>query len=216
MPTTSAGITRRDSEGHPNQAGEPSKTSAAANQWDRIAQALRAAEGGRSGTADVELRPGGQLVLVKPGQPPEPLSRLPRSRMAAGNRGPMASDVAFLRQLDPLNVEQWTPLLTDQISGWAFRMTSPFAGLPPFIFFAFRSPSDANAYRIALLDPDMDEAFGHNFHMIETYVGGQRVPVICGPQGKPARDLASVRVHAAKWMAYTSARMVGQNPQFSM
>lgn len=137
---------------HPNSQGG-NHADSIPGEPAKIAQALRTAEDGRSGIADVELRPGGQLIPIKSGQPPKPLSRLTKGRMGAGNRTPTASDVALLRQLDPLNVEQWTSLLTDQISGWAFRMTPPFAAQPPFIFFAFRSPSDANAYRIALLDP---------------------------------------------------------------
>ena len=36
----------------------------AAASWDEIAQALRNAEEGKSRGADVELRPGGELVLV--------------------------------------------------------------------------------------------------------------------------------------------------------
>jgi hypothetical protein len=53
----------------------------------------------------------------------------------------------------------------------------------------------------------MDAEFGHDTHMIRTYVGWTEIPVICGPDGLPATDLAEVRTHAAKWMAYTSGRM---------
>jgi hypothetical protein len=49
--------------------------------WDDIARALRTAEDKRPG-ADVELRPGGELVLTGREQPPQPLSQLPRGRMA--------------------------------------------------------------------------------------------------------------------------------------
>lgn len=182
--------------------------------WDKIVQALRTAEEGRPGSADVELRPGGQLVLTGRERESQPLSRLPRGRMAA-DHAPSTQDVDALRQLDPGNDEQWTPVLTGQISGWAFQMSPPFAGQPPFVFFAFRSPSDGNAYRVAVLEPDMDGEYGHRWHMIATYVGGQRIPVICGPSGKPARDLATVRVHAAKWMAYVSSLFAGRRPGFS-
>ena len=184
------------------------------DSWDKIVQALRDAEECRPGPADVELRPGGQLVLTGRGREPQPLSRLPRSRMAA-NQAPAAENIDALRQLDPGNDEQWTPVLGDQISGWAFQMIPPFVGQPPFVFFAFRSPSDGNAYRVAVLEPDMDHEYGHRWHMIATYVGGRRVPVICGPHGKPAKDLATVRVHAAKWMAYVSSLFAGRRPGFS-
>ena len=136
--------------------------------------------------------------------------------MIAANRGPLPADVEVLRSLDPGNTEQWTPVRTQHISGWTFWLTPPFPGQGPFVFFAFRSPSDGNAFRIAVLEPDMDIEYGHAPHMISVYLGGQQIPVICGPKGRPARDLAEVRTHAAKWMAYTSARMAGRNPRFSL
>jgi hypothetical protein len=135
--------------------------------------------------------------------------------MAAAQLGPSPADVEILRCLDPGNAEDWTPVRTARLTGWTFRLTPPFAGQRPFVFFAFRSPSDGNAFRIAVLEPDMDTEYGHAPHMIRAYVGGRAVPVICGPEGRPARDLAEVRTHAAKWMAYTSARMSGHNPGFS-
>ncbi len=188
----------------------------AAGSWEEIAQELRNVEEGKRGWADVELRPGGQLVLAGRGKDTQPVSRLPQGRMAAANVGPTEADVTVLRHLDPDNAEQWSPVLTDLIAGWTFRLTPPFAGQGQFVFLAFRSPSDGNAYRIAVLHPDMDAEFGHIPHMIRAHVGGQRIPVICGPDGRPAADLAEVRTHAAKWMAYTSARMAGRNPGFSL
>jgi hypothetical protein len=50
--------------------------------WEEIARSLRTAEDGKQGAADVELRPGGQLVLTGREQPTQPLSQLPRGRMA--------------------------------------------------------------------------------------------------------------------------------------
>jgi len=188
----------------------------AASSWDEIAQALRNVEEGKPGWADVELRPGGQLLLAGPGKDAQPVSRLPRGRMAAANTAPAEADVAVLRRLDPGGAEQWSPVLTGLIAGWTFRLTPPFPGQGQFVFFAFRSPSDGNAYRIAVLRPDMDAEFGHIPHMIRAHVGGQKIPVICGPGGRPAAGLAAVRTHAAKWMAYTSARMAGRNPGFSL
>jgi hypothetical protein len=62
----------------------------------------------------------------------------------------------------------------------------------------------------------MDTEYGHARHMIRAHVGGRLIPVICGPGGRPAKDLTMVRTHAAKWMAYTSARMARRNPGFSL
>jgi hypothetical protein len=50
--------------------------------WDDIARTLRTAEDGRPGAVDVELRPGGELVLTGREQPLRPLSQLPKGRMA--------------------------------------------------------------------------------------------------------------------------------------
>jgi hypothetical protein len=50
--------------------------------WEDIARTLRTAEDGGAGAADVELRPGGELVLTGREQPPQPLSQLPKARMA--------------------------------------------------------------------------------------------------------------------------------------
>ncbi len=136
--------------------------------------------------------------------------------MAPGQLGTSSADVEILRRLDPGNAEDWTLVRTRRISGWTFRLMPPFAGQRPFVFFAFRSPSDGNVFRVAVLEPDMDTEYGHAWHMIRVYVGARPVPVICGPNGRPARDLAQVRTHAAKWMAYTSARMSGRNPGFSL
>jgi len=50
--------------------------------WEDIVRTLRTAEDGRSGAVDVELRPGGELVLTDREQSAQPLSQLPKGRMA--------------------------------------------------------------------------------------------------------------------------------------
>src|SRR5579859_4187290 len=50
--------------------------------WEDVAQALRTAEDGRCGGVDVELLPGGELVLTGREQLAQPLSQLPQGRMA--------------------------------------------------------------------------------------------------------------------------------------
>jgi hypothetical protein len=50
--------------------------------WEDIARTLRTAEDGKPGAVDVELRPGGELVLTGREQPAQPLSQLPKGRMA--------------------------------------------------------------------------------------------------------------------------------------
>ncbi len=214
-PDSSIVATTPDGTGELEPLSRIPQSRMAAASWDQIAQALRDAEEGRPGRSDVELR-NGQLVLTDRDKGPRPVSRLPQERMAAVNGGPSQADVAELRRLDPDNAEQWSPVLTDLMAGWTFRLTSLVPGQPPFVFFAFRSPSDGNAFRIAVLQPDMDAEFGHAPHMVRTYVGGKKIPVICGPDGLPAENLAEVRTHAGKWMAYTSRRIAGLSPGFSL
>ncbi len=50
--------------------------------WEDIARTLRTAEDGRPGAVDVELRPGGELVLTDRERQLQPLSQLPKGRMA--------------------------------------------------------------------------------------------------------------------------------------
>ena len=187
----------------------------AGSPWDDIARRLSDAEKGHTG-ATVDLQPGGALVVRGAGQPATTVSALPSERMAGVNAGPIAGDVAVLRALDPANVEEWEPVMTTTIDGWKFRLSPNVAGAPTFAFLAFRSPTDGNAWRIAVLDPPMDNAFGHAPHMIRRPVGSAMIPVICGPGGAPARTLAEVRTHAAKWMVYTTRKRRGENPWFSL
>ena len=75
--------------------------------------------------------------------------------------------------------------------------------------------SDGNALRISPLYPDLDSQYGHEPHMITARMGGEDVPVICGPAGRAARTFADARGDAAKWMVYTSYRMAGLRPPYS-
>jgi hypothetical protein len=192
----------------------PKERMAGTTSWEVIQSTLRADEEGVNTGADVVVIPGGELALTQAGTT-STVSRLPQSRMAAATPGPRSSDVNELRQLDPKNVESWTPVKTGLVSGWTFRLRPPVSRQRDFVFFTFRSPSDGNAFRISPLYPNKDGEYGHSPHMIETTVGGQSIPIICGPDGAPAVTLAEVRTHAAKWMMYTSLRMAGVKPGFS-
>jgi hypothetical protein len=193
----------------------PKGRMAGSASWDEIAEQLRLGEQGRSTGAEGVLQPGGVLEISRVDEAPQPLSKLPEARMAAASPGPSAADVNVLRRLDPDNVEGWEAVDTGELTGWVFHLTPPEFDQPDFTFLAFHSPSDGNAWRISVLEPDMDYERGHGPHMITVSVGGSAVPVICGPHGAPARTLAEVRTHAAKWMAYTSRRMAGHDPGFS-
>ncbi len=181
--------------------------------WDEIVRNLRESEAGR-GEQDVEMRPGGTLEVSTPEQTSRPLSQLPKERMAGLNAPPRSADIDEVKDIDPQNVEQWTPVQTGLLNGWKFRLR-PEPGADEFVFLAFRSPQDSNLFRIFVVKPNVDRLYGHQPHMISTTVGGEHIPVICGPEGRAARTLADARVHAGKWMAYTYLRNKRRNPGFS-
>ncbi|MFI6779284.1 hypothetical protein [Nocardia sp. NPDC050412] len=182
--------------------------------WAQITRQLRQAEVGAPGT-DVMLRPGGQPELIDPYGQATQLSRLPAERMAAINQAPHSSDIGDLSRLDPDNVEQWTPTTAGLLNGWKFRLR-PESGAPEYVFFAFRNPQDSNNFRVFVIEPNMDDQFGHGPHMIATVVGVDRIPVICGPTGRAAATLEEARLHAAKWMYHHYMRAHGHNPGFSL
>jgi hypothetical protein len=193
---------------HERMAGSP-------EAWADIVKNLRAAEDGQP-HAEVVLRPGGTLEVSRPGDSPRPLSRIPEERMAARNPEPVVSDAAEVIQIDPHREESWEPLRTGLLNGWKFRLR-PEPGADDFVFFAFRNPSDANAYRLFVVKPDVDHMFGHGPHMIHVTVGGQEIPVLCGPAGRAARTLAEARAQAGKWMTYTyRLKVLCVDPGFSV
>jgi hypothetical protein len=182
--------------------------------WSDIVRNLNNAEEGRRHD-EVTMLPGGTLEVTKPGQASRPLSRLPQERMAGFNPGPSAADVNDVMAIDPDRVEHWTPQQTGLLNGWKFRLR-PERGAPEYVFLAFRSPADGNLFRIFVVKPDVDSLYGHRPHMIKTVVGGQEIPVICGPDGRAARTLAEARTFAGKWMIYNyRLNTPGMVPGFS-
>lgn len=187
-------------------AGEP-------DAWADVIRTLRESEDGTN-REDVVARPGGMLAVERAGGEHQ-LSRLPKERMAAVNAEPSSADVDEIMRIDPNRVEDWTPVRTGLLNGWKFRL-KPTPSADWFKFLAFRSPADGNRFRVFVIKPDVDSLRGHAPHMIETVVGGQNIPVICGPRGEAAADLRTARLHASKWAAYTYQRMIrGVRPGFS-
>jgi len=183
--------------------------------WGDIVRNLRAAEEGQAND-DVNMRPGGTLEVVKPGDNPRPLSRLPEERMAGVNPAPTVDDAQVVMAIDPTRVERWEPVTTGLLNGWKFRLR-PEPRADEFVFLAFRNPSDGNAFRLFVVKPDVDDLFGHRPHMISVPLGGQAIPVLCGPGGRAARTLEEARVFAGKWMLYNYRQSVlGVDPGFSL
>lgn len=192
------------------------RMAAVPDAWADVVRNLRAAEEGAD-HEDVVMNAGGSLEVVTPGQERRELSKLPQERMAGdGNPEPNLDEVTDVMTIDPDRTEQWTPVQTGLLNGWKFRLR-PEQGASEFVFLAFRSPDDDDNFRIFVIKPDVDDEYGHRPHMISVTVGGEKIPVICGPNGRPARTLAEARAHAGKWMAYTYRRLnLHVTPGFSL
>ncbi len=183
--------------------------------WAAVAEQLRRKEQGMP-AQDVVLRLGGAVELSRPGEEPTQASRLPQEVMAATVPLPNLDEAYAVMQADPRRVEGWEPVTTSVLNGWKFRL-QPIPGDQVFTFLAFRNPSDGNRFRIWPMNPNMDDPkwHGHRNHMISVTVGGQRIPVLCGPGGRATQDLATARLDAAKWALYTVRMMRGEKTWFS-
>ncbi len=131
--------------------------------------------------------------------------------------GVAPSDIATLKRIDPRNDGDWTVVQPS----WAGFPALRFVVDPPFQsfkyeFLVFRDPNKGNLWQLSPIYPNSDNEYGHGPHMVTTLVNGIRIPVICGPHGEPHHTLDSVLGAAVKWTTYTSARMSGRNPRFSL
>lgn len=191
----------------------------AGSAWDEVRQAMRQHERNERTSSVPAMLPGGQIVVHdQRSHTDQPIAVIPRDVMAATTVMPLTErDITDIEGLDPDNLEGWTPVYGQHVSGFMFTLSAdPFPQLPPFVFFAFRSADDAGLWRVAVLSPNMDTAFGHTAHIVRTRVGSAQRAVLCGPGGRACRTLAEAREHAGKWKVYTAARMAGFDPGFSL
>lgn len=183
----------------------PTGRMAAAPNWDRIVRAIQDGEAGRRTDDEVVVRPGGELDLVPRGHAPTELSRVTKDRMAAGRR---AADDAEIRRLDPAGREGWRWIDDPVLPGYTFVMR-PIA--TAFSFFAFRWTS--GRWYVSPLVPAFDTLIGHESHVINLDVGGDRVPIICKAANEfDHRNLLEVRGTAGKFATYHSFREAGYTP----
>lgn len=183
--------------------------------WEEVGRILREQEQNGGNGQQVELAPGGKLVVVEKEGSTREASTLPQERLAALKPWIEESDTATVRTIDPSNVEGWTPVFTPTLDGWRFSLKVHPDGFQ-FVFVAFRSPNESGQWRLWVLSPNADECYGHKDHMVSTMVGSTKIPVLCGPGGRPANSLQEARLHAGKWAAYTQAHIFGQTPAFSL
>jgi hypothetical protein len=184
----------------------------AATGWQEVFDQVRDLESGTG--SDLTVQPGG-AIHKRDEAGSQPVSVVPAVRMAAG--AVSHADAVELSALDPANVENWRPVRSSggEFSGWLFDLQPPYQA-ETFTFLTFRNPARGYQWDIASIRPNSDHEFGHDPHMIRTQVGGRSMPILCGPGGMPSPTLTEVRGVAAKWMYYTSARMAGLNPGFSL
>jgi hypothetical protein len=182
--------------------------------WDEIDQYFADEEGGRSTGMSLEARPGGEMVLVDKNRAGETqIGNAAQGRMAAANPKATLEELRVIRVLDPTNIEQWTPREFGSIRGLEFRFRSRLPEPGYFKFLVLKTGSDA--WRIAPLHPNMDDLFGHRHHMVSASIGGESVPVICGPGGRAASSLKEARDFAYKWSTYIEGILSGRSPRHS-
>ncbi|SMH32606.1 hypothetical protein SAMN06295885_0757 [Rathayibacter oskolensis] len=192
----------------------PEERMAAGSDWGSIIHRIREnEEGGGVGSDTVVVAPGGGLALIGKGEAEaRNLSRVPEVRMA----GSLLDEAYEVSRLDPDNVEEWADVPGPSGSiAWKFALKAPWQ-TGHFTFLTFKNPSRRNKWDLIPIFPNLDDSFGHSVHLIPQKFGSETVTIICGPGGEPAESLTAVRGVAAKWTAYTSARLAGRDPGFSL
>lgn len=183
--------------------------------WEQVTSTIGDHEQGLNLDTDVYINPGGYLALGTEGAS-NPGSVVPSMRMAASARPCVyPSDIEVIRRLDPTNLEAWRSVRTTVLDGWRFRLQVRPEGFV-FEYLAFRSPTESNRWRLCVINPNVDDQWGHRSHIVTCTVNGWSLPVLCAqPGAAPARNLAEVRAQAAKWSAYTQDRIDGRAAAFS-
>lgn len=200
----SAGTLRDDQRGQPLTT-LPREVLAGGQDWNRIVGAIADAERGEASDVEVAVKPGGQMEVVRAGSTHQPLSTVPREILAAGDRASVV-DLAEALTHDPQDVEGWRFVDDPKIPGLRFHLAP--AGRR-FVFFCVRSPLHGGRWLLTVLAPNLDQLMGHEHHMITKQVGGERIPVVCGPGDSTYSSLAVVRGVATKFALYHTLRVHG-------
>jgi hypothetical protein len=202
------------SEGRARLLGNVAQGRMAGAGWDEIDRYFADEEGGRPTGMSLEARPGGEMVLVDKNRAGETqIGNTAQGRMAAANPRATPDELRTLRSIDPTNIENWVPREFGSIRGLEFRFSSRLAKPGYFKFLVLKTGNDT--WRIAPLHPNMDDLFGHRHHMVSATIGGELVPVICGPGGRAATSLKEARDFAYKWSTYIEGILSGRSPRHS-
>lgn len=122
------------------------------------------------------------------------------------------AEIAEIKRLDPDNVERWTRRQFGALRGMEFRFNARFPNPGYFRFLALKSPS---GWSVSPLHPNIDTRTGHDHHLVTRRIGGQEVPVICGPDGREATSLREAREFAVKWSVYIEGKLNNLQPRQS-
>ena len=186
----------------------------ASSSWDAIDKYFFEEESGTNTGMVVEARPGGELVLVdKQAASETAIGHAAQGRMAAINPTATKEEIAAIKKIDPDNVENWTPVDIESIHGLQFRFHSRLQNPGYFTFLALKIGD--REWRIAPIHPDIEDLMGHPHHMVECSIGGHKIPVICGPGGRPATSLREARDFAYKWSARIEGLLSSKKPRQS-
>jgi hypothetical protein len=206
--TVRSGIVRGENDPMPLTT-VPNERLAGGPDWNRIIDAL--SEGERGAAVDVPkigVKPGGEMVILDQRQSQQPLSTVPRERLAAGRA--TRADLAEARREDPHDAECWRFIDDPNIPGLRFTMTGTGHR---FDFFCVRSPAHGGRWLLTVLQPNLDDLIGHDHHMVTASIGGETTPIVCGPGGRfNYASLSDIRGVAAKFALYHTVRPSGHVP----
>ena len=186
----------------------PTERLAGGPDWNRIIDAMSEAERAGADVPAIGVKPGGEMVFLDQSQSQPQLSTVPRERLAAGRAS--RADLAEARREDPHDVERWRFIDDPNIPGLRFTMTGSGHR---FDFFCVRSPAHGGRWLLTLLAPDLDDRIGHEYHMVTVSIGGETIPVVCGPGGQSVyASLSEVRGVATRVAHFHTARLSGYVP----
>ena len=186
----------------------PTERLAGGPDWNRIMDALGEGERDGADVPKIGVKPGGEMVVLDQSQSQQPLSTVPRERLAAGRA--TRGDLAEARREDPEGKEDWRFVDDPNIPGLRFTMTGTGR---TFVFYCVRSPAHGGRWLLTVLHPNLDDLLGHDNHMVTVSIGGETTPIVCGPGGRfNYPSLSDVRGVAAKFALYHTARLSGYVP----
>lgn len=190
--------------------------------WANVDAWFTKQERGATPSQDLVMQPGGHMVLFDKGAEPDRgqvIGQVARGRMAsqapAWDAEWTRDEFEEVRKIDPDRREGWQPKRFGSVIGLQFEIGNPagFANPSYFKFLLIKEPG--TGWWIAPLHPNVDALQGHRHHMISRRVHGHEIPILCGPEGKPASSIAVARQFAGKWAFYIGSLLNSRSTSYS-